>query len=250
MGRKPENIEGQRFGKLVAVRSTDKRKNGSVVWECKCDCGNTAYYSTIFLRSRAQSCGCLRQENYKKQARNVTGTTFHRLTALEPTKKRDVDGSVIWKWKCACGNITERSLNSVSRGLTKSCGCMNRETGTKSYESRLKPNYVVGTNLNIIRNASEKGYKNSETGIRGVFFLSKENVYIAGISFQGVRIYKRYKTLEDAIAARMRMNQIHEEFLQWWDSLSAEEQQRACMEYESEKAGRTAMLKKKIRELL
>ena len=250
MGRKSENIEGCRFGKLVAVRPTDKRKSGSVVWECKCDCGKTAYYSTIFLRSRAQSCGCIRKENYKKQAKDVTGSVFQRLTALEATDKRDSDGSVIWRWKCECGNITEKSLNSVSRGLTKSCGCMNRETGSKSYESLLKPNYVVGTNLNILRSTDERGYKNNSTGIRGVFFHSKENVYVAAISFQGARIYKRYKTLEEAIEARRRMKQIHEEFLQWWDSLSAEERQKACLEYEGEKDRRTALLKKRIRDLL
>ncbi|MCL2322012.1 MAG: hypothetical protein FWC47_07910 [Oscillospiraceae bacterium] len=30
-----KDITGQRFGKLVAIRPTDKREDGSVVWECQ-----------------------------------------------------------------------------------------------------------------------------------------------------------------------------------------------------------------------
>lgn len=33
------DITGQRFGKLIALRPTDKRQCKSVVWECQCDCG-------------------------------------------------------------------------------------------------------------------------------------------------------------------------------------------------------------------
>lgn len=35
-----QDISNQRFGKLTAIRPTEKRQTKSVVWECKCDCGN------------------------------------------------------------------------------------------------------------------------------------------------------------------------------------------------------------------
>lgn len=49
-----------RFGKLLAIKPTSKRKNGSVVWQCQCDCGN-AYFatSTELSRGGCSSCGCL-----------------------------------------------------------------------------------------------------------------------------------------------------------------------------------------------
>lgn len=53
------NLTGMRIGSLVAVRPTDKRKKRTVVWECKCDCGNTVYASSSELISGSvTSCGC------------------------------------------------------------------------------------------------------------------------------------------------------------------------------------------------
>lgn len=56
------NLKNQRFGKLIALYPTDERKNGSVVWMCKCDCGN--FYkaaSTQLSRGDINSCGCLKE---------------------------------------------------------------------------------------------------------------------------------------------------------------------------------------------
>ena len=53
------DITNTRFGKLVARRPMDMRINGSVVWECDCDCGNTHYASVSRLNAgRVYSCGC------------------------------------------------------------------------------------------------------------------------------------------------------------------------------------------------
>lgn len=57
--RKGKDITGQIFGKLLAVSYLDESKNGHVVWECSCSCGNqtTAYGSDLRL-GRKTSCGC------------------------------------------------------------------------------------------------------------------------------------------------------------------------------------------------
>lgn len=57
------DITGQRFSRLVAVRKTDIRKDRRVIWECLCDCGNTTYKSSHeLLRGEAKSCGCIAKE--------------------------------------------------------------------------------------------------------------------------------------------------------------------------------------------
>ena len=57
------NISGQRFGRLVAIRPTEQRRSGSVVWECACDCGSTAFTSSNGLCcGKTRSCGCLRRD--------------------------------------------------------------------------------------------------------------------------------------------------------------------------------------------
>ena len=42
MGRKKIDLTGQRFGKLVVIRDVG-RKNGHVLWECLCDCGEPLF---------------------------------------------------------------------------------------------------------------------------------------------------------------------------------------------------------------
>ena len=55
-----ENLEGERYGKLLVIRRTDERSNHQVVWECLCDCGNYKNVNTGSLGSgNTKSCGCL-----------------------------------------------------------------------------------------------------------------------------------------------------------------------------------------------
>jgi hypothetical protein len=59
-----KDISGKRYGRLVALEPTDKRKGSSVVWLCKCDCGNICEASTTSLSTGGRkSCGCLKKEN-------------------------------------------------------------------------------------------------------------------------------------------------------------------------------------------
>ena len=59
-----KDLTGQRFGRLVVVRESEKRINGCVGWECVCDCGETTIVSGVHLRrGKTKSCGCWRKEN-------------------------------------------------------------------------------------------------------------------------------------------------------------------------------------------
>lgn len=55
-----KDITGMRFGRLSAIRATDRRSaDGGVIWECACDCGNTTYVNSYNLRKGiTKSCGC------------------------------------------------------------------------------------------------------------------------------------------------------------------------------------------------
>jgi len=59
-GNKFIDISGQRFGKLVVTKFSE-RKNGVTYWECKCDCGNNSIVSyTNLTQGSTRSCGCRR----------------------------------------------------------------------------------------------------------------------------------------------------------------------------------------------
>lgn len=55
------NIQGLRFGKLIALKPTEERSaNRTVKWLCQCDCGNTTIADVAkLLNGDIQSCGCL-----------------------------------------------------------------------------------------------------------------------------------------------------------------------------------------------
>lgn len=61
------NLRTQRFGRLVVICLTNKRKWGNIVWLCRCDCGNLVeILSNSLLRGLTNSCGCLRIEKAKQ----------------------------------------------------------------------------------------------------------------------------------------------------------------------------------------
>lgn len=53
------DLTGQRFGRLVVLYDTNKRKHGHVVWMCRCDCGREIErVSDSLIQKDTFSCGC------------------------------------------------------------------------------------------------------------------------------------------------------------------------------------------------
>ena len=60
------NLTGERFGKLVAIKTIGKNKNGGYLWQCKCDCGKEIIANVGNLKNgHTKSCGCLRVDRCK-----------------------------------------------------------------------------------------------------------------------------------------------------------------------------------------
>lgn len=71
MGAKLD-LTGQRFGKLTVLEECG-RKNGSVVWRCKCDCGNEVSVRANSLRKgKTMSCGCYNRDIITKHGMGRT----------------------------------------------------------------------------------------------------------------------------------------------------------------------------------
>ena len=85
-----KDISGQRFGRLVAIQPTMMRSCTYVVWECKCDCGNTVLVASNQLRNgNTKSCGCLRKDYITKElTKDLTGQRFE---TCRETKERICD---------------------------------------------------------------------------------------------------------------------------------------------------------------
>lgn len=114
------NLINQKFGKLLVLEETTKRKNKSPVWKCKCDCGNICEYATKELLHQN------RKECDQCAGKDITGLRFGKLVALYPTEERK-NNAVVWMCQCDCGKTYKATLKNLKAGHVKSCGCLSRK---------------------------------------------------------------------------------------------------------------------------
>lgn len=64
MDNSKDKVEpGNEFGRLTVRYDTEKRKNGSIVWLCECECGKVIEVQTRYLTNDwTRSCGCLKKD--------------------------------------------------------------------------------------------------------------------------------------------------------------------------------------------
>jgi len=79
------DLADRRFGKLTAIKPTDKRSSGKIVWECLCDCGRTTFVQSAHLTNgHTQSCGCIRGDI--QITHGCTHTRLYRIWASMKTR--------------------------------------------------------------------------------------------------------------------------------------------------------------------
>jgi len=105
---------------------------------------------------------------------DIRGHSFGSLVGIEPTKKRDDSGSVIWKLECDCGNEYEASVRYLRYKKIKSCGkCL-------SVEYEFQENIVIGkvkTGASFIIDSDDfiKISKHSWWQVSNGYFVSRIN---------------------------------------------------------------------------
>lgn len=116
---------GFRVGQLTVKSDSGERKNGYIVWNCVCDCGNTIQLDKRTLqRGTVTDCGCITK--IRPGQRDVTGVKFGMLTAQYCTGKKDKSGAYYWHCTCDCGGEVDASLHQLQAGYRRSCGCLAR----------------------------------------------------------------------------------------------------------------------------
>lgn len=71
----------------------------------------------------------------KPYTKDITGKKFGRLTAIEYVGKNSCRHS-LWLCECECGNKHVTSLDCLTQGNTRSCGCLNDEARRKGGNRR------------------------------------------------------------------------------------------------------------------
>ena len=100
-GTKPRDLRGVVFGSLTAETVIGKHRSGSLLWDCKCRCGNKVTKKSSSLTSgKATSCGCMRGsvKAYKTVAPNK-GKTYTIKANDEHFRSRKAWGDAVKKNK-------------------------------------------------------------------------------------------------------------------------------------------------------
>lgn len=125
------NLLNQKIGKLLVIEETNKRKNKSIVWKCKCDCGNIEEFSTKELRSdgliQCHQCGNSRKPQ-TNLTENIIGKKYNHLLVLDKSEKR-IGGKIGYKCQCDCEKktILYVAKTDLKSGHTASCGCARKK---------------------------------------------------------------------------------------------------------------------------
>ncbi len=129
MANTKNDLAGQRFGKLLAIRELPDRINKQVIWELKCDCGITVFRKSCDVKrardklKQMQSCGCHQELNLAGEYGNFTV-----LEKAELTKR-----GRFWICKCRCGNTFKKLATEIKNNHgAMHCGCIKQYTGRKS----------------------------------------------------------------------------------------------------------------------
>lgn len=99
---------------------------------------------------------------------DLTGKKFNRLTVIEFVANRLIGNQSkrIWKCLCDCGNFTELSTGAITKGSTKSCGCLVREANTTHGRTNNPVYKVWHSMIERCRNPNNIEYK--DYGERGI----------------------------------------------------------------------------------
>lgn len=112
---------GDKFGELTVIETYNK--NGRGYSKCRCNCGIEIETRNDRLTSgKAVNCGRLH---------NILNQKFGRLTPIKPY---DIHlGKTRWLCQCECGNITYVTTGNLKKGITQSCGCLQKELTSKRF---------------------------------------------------------------------------------------------------------------------
>jgi hypothetical protein len=138
------NLIGKQFGKWTVLRKPVvlcRSKSGCFLsqWIVRCTCGQErTVREANLLSGHSTSCGKAPCTN-KTLARDLTGKKFGRLIVIKRVENSTTDPHSQWQVQCDCGRISVVGSSNLTKGNTKSCGCLYQENLERLHEIRKQP---------------------------------------------------------------------------------------------------------------
>ena len=145
------NLVGQRFGKLTVIERTEERTNhGSVIYLCKCDCGNEIKVRSSHLtEGQTQSCGCINSKGEEKisQILRENNISFEKQKTFNDCRNPKTDA--LLRFDFYINNQYLLEYDGEQHFKEKSFGHEN--LGERQYKDKIKNQYCIENNIPLIR---------------------------------------------------------------------------------------------------
>lgn len=140
------NIAGQKFGNLsVLQESGESRKDGSVLWCCRCDCGKEVTVRAHWLESgKTKSCGCRRKiPHHWKGCGEISASFWYNQTLHAKSRNRTFTITIGQAWelfqkqnrRCAYTGLKLSFSRNYRDDKISQTASLDRIDSSKGYES-------------------------------------------------------------------------------------------------------------------
>ena len=141
---------GDKFGEWTVIAKSDAKLG---YFLCRCSCGTEReVLRSSLLRGLSKSCG-------HSKRRVHPGEKYGRLTVIESVRENKM---TFWICHCDCGSITKVRGNALLDGLSRSCGCLQKEITSELFRKPIE----IGTKFGELTVIKELG-----TSDRGLVYL-------------------------------------------------------------------------------
>ena len=170
------DLTNSRFGRMLVIKENGKDRHGSILWECKCDCGTVKTIKGDWLkRGAVKSCGCYNREQ----------TIKRNYKHGHNTRKKTTSEYIAWNNMIArCENPNDPRYNTYGkRGVVV---CEGWRNSFKSFLEHIGARPSKKLSVDRIDNDGNYEPGNVRWGISEQQFRNKTNNH--WIEYNGVKM--------------------------------------------------------------
>lgn len=196
------DLIGLRFGKLTVLERVSEIGAQKVKYRCICDCGNETVTDRGGLcNGTTKSCGCYQKERASEtHSLDLVGKKFGKLMVIKRVGSKDHKS--FWECLCDCGKTCCVLGESLVRGNTESCGCL-QSRGENMIEKFLNKHHIEYQRQKCFIGCKDINYLPFD------FYIPSHNL---AIEFDGIFHYKVFEEYHNDLEGQQRHDAIKDKY--------------------------------------